>query len=239
MGYWKSLLPPLVWEPLNEVRRDYFPDRRCSYSGEGEDLILAKIFGDASHGFYIDVGCYHPKINSNTYSFYRRGWNGVNIDANPESIRKFNAFRPRDKNINVGISSEPGELPYYMFNEPAINTFSKDLYETRLKIPWVTFSGISMVQTKPLRDVLDSIPLPAEIDLLDVDVEGFDLDVLRSNDWNRFLPKVVMVEEQNTSATSFEDLETFKYLVPRGYALVAKTYSTVIFARTEFLKKII
>lgn len=238
MGYWKSKLPSFLWDPLNELRRDYFPNRQKSYSGEGEDLILAKIFGGKRNGFYIDVGCYHPKINSNTYYFYRRGWRGVNIDANPDSIEKFTSFRKRDVNINAGISAEPGILPYYTFEETAINTFSQTLYEERLKIPWVKFKEVTMIKTEPLRDVLSRIDIPGEIDLLDIDVEGLDGEVLRSNDWNRYVPHVVMVEDQNTEARTYEELETFRFLSPLGYSLIAKTFSTLIFVHSTMIQRI-
>jgi FkbM family methyltransferase len=239
MGYWKSLLPKNIWNPLNEFRRDYFPNRVTSYSGEGEDLVLAKIFGGKRNGFYIDIGCYHPKVNSNTYYFYRQGWSGINIDANPDSIAKFNKIRKRDINVNAGISLERGALTYYQFSEPAINTFSKDLYEERLRIPWVEFIGTASVDTTPLRDVLSLLTVPAEIDFMDIDVEGLDMDVLRSNDWNRYRPNVVMIEDQNTEQASFESLESFRYLTPLGYRLTAKTFSTLIFVHEKHLKSIL
>ena len=75
-----------------------------SYSQEGEDIILARIFGKQQNGFYVDVGAHHPYRFSNTYFFYKRGWKGINIDAMPGSMKIFNKYRPRDKNIEAGIS---------------------------------------------------------------------------------------------------------------------------------------
>ena len=239
MGYWKSLLPKSIWNPLNEFRKDHFPNRVASYSGEGEDLILGKIFGGKKKGFYIDIGCYHPKINSNTYYFYRQGWSGINIDANPDSIAKFNKFRKRDINVNAGISQEQGALMYYQFTEPAINTFSRALYEERLRIPWVEFTGTATVHTTPLCDVLSKLTVPEEIDFMDIDVEGLDMEVLRSNDWTRYRPNVVMIEDQSTENGSFETLASFRYLSPLGYRLSAKTFSTLIFVHEKYLKSIL
>jgi len=48
-----------------------------SYSQEGEDMILRRIFERQSTGFYVDVGAHHPKRFSNTYFFYKKGWSGI------------------------------------------------------------------------------------------------------------------------------------------------------------------
>ena len=103
-----------------------------SYSQEGEDLILHKIFPDKKNGFYVDIGAHHPFRFSNTYYFYRKGWRGVNIDAAPGSMKLFNKYRSRDINIEAAISNKIETLTYYKFNDPALNTFDKDLAQTRI-----------------------------------------------------------------------------------------------------------
>ena len=52
----------------------------CSYSQEGEDMVLARYLEGQKNGFYVDVGAHHPFRFSNTYHFYLKGWHGVNID---------------------------------------------------------------------------------------------------------------------------------------------------------------
>ena len=238
MGYWKSKLPNFIWSPLEDLRRDYFPNMQKSYSGEGEDLILNKIFNGKRNGFYVDIGCYHPKINSNTYFFYKKGWSGLNIDANPDSILKFNNFRKRDVNLNFGISNSGETLTYYKFNESAVNTFSKSLCEERNNISWLKQIGEEKIKTRKLSDILDEQKINCEIDILDIDVEGLDLEVLKSNNWDKYKPNVVLVEDQMKIEKSFEELETFRYLTKINYQLVAKTFSTLIFVYKDFLHKI-
>lgn len=238
MGLWKTILPKIIWNPLNEIRRDYFPNSYRSYSGEGEDLIIQKIFNHRKNGFYVDVGCYHPKINSNTYALYQNGWTGINIDANPESIKKFRVLRKNDININVGIARTKGELSYYMFDESAVNTFSRELCEERKKLEWLTYIGEQHIPVEPLSDVFDRLQLQRTIDVLDIDVEGFDVDVLASNDWEKYLPNIILVEEQTVTQSSFETLTTYQFLAPKGYHLMAKTFSTVIYGHKNFLSTI-
>lgn len=103
-----------------------------SYSQEGEDMILRRIFGNQKNGFYVDVGAHHPKRFSNTYYFYKKGWRGINIDAMPGSMKAFDKIRRRDVNIEKPISDQKQLLTYFAFNEPALNGFSRELTNERI-----------------------------------------------------------------------------------------------------------
>ncbi|MFA7355121.1 MAG: SAM-dependent methyltransferase, partial [Sulfurimonadaceae bacterium] len=96
----KSLLPKSLKEKIVDVKNNYFDGYALkSYSQEGEDMILRRLFEQQPNGFYVDVGAHHPKRFSNTYFFYKKGWRGINIDAMPNSMELFNKIRPRDINI--------------------------------------------------------------------------------------------------------------------------------------------
>jgi len=87
----RKLLPIGLTEWLRIVLDKY---ALKSYSQEGEDMILRRIFEDNETGFYVDVGAHHPARFSNTNYFYKRGWRGLNIDAMPGSMSKFKKYRP-------------------------------------------------------------------------------------------------------------------------------------------------
>jgi len=69
---------------------------RVSFAQEAEDLVLDRMFPDGCPNIYVDIGAHHPFRFSNTYIFYRRGWRGTNVDANPGSIHAFRGWRRRD-----------------------------------------------------------------------------------------------------------------------------------------------
>ena len=96
------------------------------YSQEGEDILLNKIFSGKKEGFYIDIGAHHPKRFSNTYLFYQKGWQGINVDCMPGSMKLFKKLRPRDINLELGVSENESEKDYYVFNDTALNSFSKE-----------------------------------------------------------------------------------------------------------------
>src|ERR1700690_3428270 len=124
----KALLPKAALQRLRELRERWFDVySQKSYSQEGEDLLLDRFVAHIPSGFYVDVGAHHPKRVSNTYLLKCKGWHGLNIDANPGSMRLFKQIRPRDINVEAAVSSTPQELTYYSFNDPALNTFRKNI----------------------------------------------------------------------------------------------------------------
>ena len=128
----KKLIPTKYWETPNSFYHLYLNSHAGTYySQEGEDILLSRIFGEQAEGFYVDVGAHHPRRFSNTYLFYKRGWRGINIDALPGSMKVFQKFRPRDINLELAVSEREQVLTYYMFNEPALNGFSKTISEKR------------------------------------------------------------------------------------------------------------
>ena len=108
-------------------------EQTTCFAQEGEDLILETFFQNIKKGFFVDVGSFHPVKYSNTYLFYLKGWRGINIDARPQNMDIFNKMRPNDINLEMAIGKYETLLTYYMFDEPALNGFSKEVSEDRNK----------------------------------------------------------------------------------------------------------
>lgn len=228
----RRTLPPSWYDQISSLRRNgrLLSFSRRSYAQEGEDIALLRAFGDKRDGFYVDVGAHHPKRLSNTYLLYRRGWHGINIDAHPGSMRRFRKQRPRDVNLEVGICETTGELQFFMFEESAIDTFSPELAQEYMERGYNLVSR-QFVKTRPLASVLDEhVPPGQKVDLLSVDVEGLDMEVLRSNDWDRYAPAVLVVEDQGFDAASPDYSEVYRFLQNLGYQLAAKLLQSLIFA---------
>ena len=69
-----------------------------------------------------------------------------------------------------------------------------------------------------------------KIDFITIDVDGFDLNVLKSNDWNKYKPKIIVIEALKTS--NIEDLyktELFVFLKTKGYEVILKLFNSVFF----------
>jgi hypothetical protein len=193
-------------------------------------LVLARFFGDKKDGFFLDVGAHHQIRFSNTYKFYLYGWRGINIDATPGSMMEFNSIRPDDINLEIPISESNKDLTFYMFNESALNTFSES--EARLKDGLRTFRIIETKELKSqrLENVLDKyLPCNTAIDFLSVDVEGFDLSVLRSNNWEKYRPEFVLAEDLNSDLENSLTSDLSTYMKHNGYKMAARTFNTLFF----------
>ena len=232
----KKILPKSAKEKIVDIKNNYFDGYSLkSYSQEGEDMILRRLFEKQQIGFYVDVGAHHPKRFSNTYFFYEKGWRGINIDAMPNSMKPFKRIRPRDINIEKPVSEQKQILTYYAFNEPALNGFSKELSNERASQDnnyHIIFE--KDIETSTLTEILDeNLPLNQEIDFLSIDVEGLDFMVLKSNDFVKYKPKVILIEILGSSLKDIENNEVTKYLKENGYDIYAKAVNTVIFIENE------
>ena len=202
---------------------------RC-YGQDGEDLILNRLLDGQALGFYVDVGAHHPVRFSNTYLFYQRGWRGINIDAMPGSMKKFNKVRPRDINIKCGVAGKAGKLMYHRFNEPALNTFDAAEAEHKNKPPYQMIETVEVAVERLDALLVRYLPAGQQIDFLSVDVEGKDEEVLRSNDWSRYRPRFILAETLRTDMLSLGECPVVQFLRSVGYKPVGKAYNTSFFA---------
>ena len=205
-----------------------------SYSQEGEDMILRRLFEGKSNGFYVDVGAHHPRRFSNTFYFYRRGWRGINIEPNPDAMAAFRSARSRDTNLQLGIGETEGVLTYYCFEEPALNTFDSSVAHKRQTEHDRPLAKTQEIPVRRLSAVLEAhVPTEQTIDFLSIDVEGFDLSVLRSNDWKRFRPHCVLVESLDKTLEEIVTGDVCVFMKERGYVVFAKTFNTLFFRTTQ------
>lgn len=220
---------------LKAVIRDFVPIGRLSYSQEGEDLVLARILGELgiTAGFFVDIGAHHPARFSNTYYFYRRSWRGINVDALPGTRKLFRRMRPRDITIECGVGSQVGVLKYFAFNEPALNTFSEQEAKKKDNPPYhiIDTIQIPMVTLKKILD--DHLPGGMQIDFMTIDAEGFDHEIVISNDWTLYRPRVLLVELLNTDIQNLDTNPTAQVLKRHNYRIMAKSFNTFFFVANE------
>ena len=230
LNYFKDRLRPLVltWRRCRsrELRLiDTAFSSSMSYSQFGEDAFLNAFFGEAKHGYYVDVGAFHPYEISNTYLFYKRGWRGINIEPHPDHFRLFPTCRPRDININAAVSLQEGVVPFTCDGHYSGIDDHTHLFRGRN-----TAAQRVDVTALPLSRILDAhLPEGQEIDFLSVDCEGHDHEVLESNDWSKYRPKVVLVEDHGQSV----ERSPHAILSTAGYHLEYELQLTKVFVRSK------
>ena len=162
--------------------------KQKTYSNWGLDILADDFFKNKKKGVYIDVGCHQPFLNNNTYKLYKRGWVGINIDLDFNTIEMFNFFRKKDLNIQTAVSDKEEEKDLFFFhNRSAINTLSADNGSNAREI--------RKIKTKSLNDIIEnSIFKNQKINFVSIDVEGFELNVLKGFNLNKYKPDLIMIE---------------------------------------------
>ena len=211
----------------------FFP--RVSYSSYGEDKIILNYFKKKKKGFYVDVGCYHPLVGSNTHLLYKKKWNGINIDVNALSIDLFKRARKEDDNLNLAISNTKKKIKLYFRKEiNMLNTINKQYAKMHFKKGF----NEKVVDCNTLDSVLKSSNYNnKQIDFLNLDVEGNELNVLKSLNFRKYNPKLICVEIHNYTNISkkkkntFKNNTTYKFLYKKKYRIIWNNGFSYIFKK--------
>lgn len=166
-----------------------------SYAQNAEDVRLARAFAGRTRGFYIDVGAWHPVLDSVTKYFYELGWRGIDIEPGVETARLLREDRPRDVVLELACSDVEGETTLFETEIP--NDWSTLVPRTAEAVQAIHTRAMRgrAVPVRTLRSVCaEHVREDEPIDFLKVDVEGHEAAVLRGADFDRWRPRVVVVE---------------------------------------------
>jgi FkbM family methyltransferase len=224
-GLIRTLLYSLEFAVRPVWRKFWVNGVRKSYSQDYEDVLIDKALGNKNTGTYLDIGAFDPVDLSNTKRFYDRGWRGCNIEPEPLRFRKFVDARPEDINLNVGISDCAGQLVFFDFEEGAYSTFSQERAEELLGIGAQLKQKIE-VPVISMKDIFEKHFKGRDVDFCSLDAEGMDLRILKSNDWNKFRPKVFCVElsPNDPSDVGGQCESVGRFLVEKGYRKIVETF---------------
>lgn len=203
-----------------------------SYSQEGEDILFERIFHKKASGVYVDIGAHHPKRFSNTYWAYKRGWVGICLDPMPGGKKKFLRTRPKDIFIEVGVGINKGKSTYFKFSDAALNTFSDQRAQLLTTTTEYKLLSKESVYIDTLENILDAyLPkdINSKIDFMSIDVEGSELSVLKSNNFIKYAPTIIVVEIINLDINNLSKNLIVKYLLKHNYKINSILYHSVFF----------
>ena len=175
--------------------------RFVSFSQNGEDVLLNRVFGQMDAGVYVEVGANHPRIDSVSRSFYDRGWSGIAIEPNPTYADLYRKERPRDIVIEAAVTdSLESSITLHLIEGTGLSTLmdaiSIEHVEHGQAVTDVT------VPTIRLDKAITANGLAAkDIHFLMIDTEGAELQVLRSIDLTVVRPWVLIVEATAPGST--------------------------------------
>jgi len=170
------------------------PSFKISYAQNCEDIVLNYFFKDVLKGFYVDVGAGHPEQDSVTKLFYDRGWRGINVEPINNIYKLLQKSRPRDINLNIGLSDKKGRETFREYENYGLSTFTAGMKKEYASTPGrIDKYKDYEVPVDTLAGVLDLHGVK-HTHFLKVDVEGLEYEVLEGNDWHRHHPDVICIE---------------------------------------------
>ena len=227
---WGIMNGILKWKLYNFYRDKIKGWRSIFYSCFGEDTVINNILGGKKNGFWVDVGAFHPEKYSNTKFFSKHmGWTGINVEPNVENFKLFQKRRSMDINLNLGVYTQESQLNYFRFVDGLYNTFDEKL-KNELIAKGVQHMGTDSIRVTTLANIIRENCSDKHIDFLNVDVENLDLEVLQSNDWDKYVPSVICVEDHEYDISmGAKDSKISAFLKGKGYILDSKCRYSLIF----------
>jgi FkbM family methyltransferase len=229
----------MIRQKIGNLLKTIFPGflfSTRSFAQDGEDVLLYAFFKYKKRGhkgFYVDIGAHHPFRFSNTALFYRKGWKGINIEPTPHLIKLFHKHRKRDINLQAAVSDQSGSLTFFEFNEPALNGFDEKLSLERASMPQYQLISKRDIPVFTLKDILDRhMPNDQSIDFFTIDVEGHDLNILKSNDWEKYKPTFILIEGEFNSI-DFTGNDIHHFLQAQQYKIVGMAKRTLLYRLSD------
>jgi len=232
---------------MNIEHNKFFHHRKDgNYKGQlmQDKYLDENIFNGKTNGVYVEVGALDGIGASNTFFFEtERNWTGILIEPNPVEFVRLKECNRNAIFENCAISNEEKEVNFLSISGPC-NVLSGiiDYYDPRhiqriqselnqyanypITHELYSTSEVVKIQAKKLQTLFDKYNY-VDIDLLSVDVEGAELQVLQSIDYDKSNIKCILLENNYGI-----DKET-QFLESKGYKILTNIQWDVIFIKNN------
>jgi FkbM family methyltransferase len=205
------------------------------YSQNGEDFILNEFFKDKKDGFFVEIGCIDGKRFSNTLAFEEKGWKGLCIEAHAEYIDLLKKNRPNSIICHCAAAEKDDEnCIFYANARGSLSTLDPSKEELWKKRYSEYFSGFEKQKIQKRR--LDSLFRQyniKDIDILSIDVEGYETEVLKGLDFSNFRPKVIVAEAD----TKDQEQQIDRILLSHGYYKSIRLVSNIFYLAEKSMRR--
>ncbi|MDB5086988.1 MAG: FkbM family methyltransferase [Mucilaginibacter sp.] len=213
---------------INQLKKYFsfdwiFPE--IDYIQKREDIPCSLILENRENytGFYVDIGTHHPYPFSNTSHFHQKGWQKIIIELALSSSSLFSLLSEAGVNLNAGRDAPPDRPLFSHFKNAKTNNSPAE----NLTRP-CAIAKIINVREMSLATVLDNnLPAGQRIDFLSLDVAGFNMNALKSLDWNKYGPLFIIVKIAPGTKSGFAPV--YSFLMQRNYEQVVQTERAFFF----------
>ncbi len=184
------------------------------YSQHGEDVVLDCLFEGQRTGFFVEVGCIDGIRFSNTLTFEERGWNGLCVEAHAGYIDALRRNRPGSIVEHCAAAEADEESATFYANFRGSLSSLDRTQEARFRGFGKYFGGFTEQKVGKRR--LDTVLARhgvERVDLLSLDIEGYEVKAMRGLDLARYRPRVMVIEVDGKAQEAALDA----LILPHGY----------------------
>ena len=155
-------------------------------------------------GFFIEVGGNDGYSQSNTYYYEKiRGWKGILVEAIPELFSRCKKERTRSEVYNCALVSNEHQDQYVEMNNANLMSSvkgylskEKEKEHNKKAIEAQSINEIKSIKitARTLESILDENTMPEKIDFFSLDVEGYEIEVLKGLNLSKYAPLYILVE---------------------------------------------
>ena len=211
---------------------------KISTSQSGEDAIVSYIIKVLGISFnkctYLDLGANHAKELSNTYYLYQKGARGVLVEANPNLISELKFYRSEDIILNYCVvdKKHTDKTEFYLVNGDGLSSPNKNSIDLCLKKnATLKIDDVVTVETITLDEIFNKY-FDGAPTVLNVDIEGNELEILKNIDFKKYRPLIIIIEMipyQNNLVIENKNKEILDFMTKNNYTEYAFTGINSIF----------
>ncbi|XP_052788471.1 uncharacterized protein LOC128223220 [Mya arenaria] len=201
---------------------------RKTWSEYGQDIYVDKLLEQKRNGFFIELGAHDGESTSNTlYLEKERGWTGLLIEANPVVYEKLLKKNRNSYTLNCCISNDLPEMTFTMASYLSSSNATMSASQRRkIKSAGIghtdkNYGKTAVVACQAFQDIMSAIGVH-HVDFFSLDVEGAELYILQSIDWNRvnidvFVIETDMSDEYRDDIIRFMKKQGYEHIGPFHY----------------------
>lgn len=201
-----------------------------------EDRALERWFKDICHGTYLEIGGLDGVTFSNSY-VYNKGlnWTGVLVEASPRNYQQLVRNRPNEiANVHAAVCEKEMDL-HWVESHLAVGGFQEFADPEFQKIWWSEgqIQNAQVVKCRTLEQILlETVGPGFHFDFFSLDVEGAELSVLRSINFDQVGFGVILVEADEHNPT--KNLDARNFLESNGYIYLEDKFRSSWFVNKDF-----
>jgi FkbM family methyltransferase len=193
------------------------------------EYVVAHRMARATDFFFVQIGAFDGQAGDPIHDFVTTyGWRGVLVEPQKRYFSRLKSTYADQPNLifrNVAIGERREMKVLYKVKEdvpglpawaPQTASFDRaTVLSHRALIPGLDdLIETEEVECITLEDLLGDIPAQ-QVDLLQIDVEGYDHEIVRMLDFARFAPSIIRFEHKHLRPEDYD--VTVRRLVEHGY----------------------